>query len=96
MRRAWLRRRAADATFRPDKSFGLTFSDAYTTIEMRKATMLDNKIRPRRNDAAGSDASAKHSFPADGLVAQSRIAYESTPLPSNMSTTEIPAFWHLT
>jgi cyclase len=47
---------------------------------MRKATMLDNKIRPERNDAAGGDAFAKHSFPADGLVAQARTAYESTPL----------------
>ena len=42
--------------------------------------MLDNKIRPGRNDATRSDAFAKHSFPPDGLVAQSRIAYESTPL----------------
>jgi hypothetical protein len=47
---------------------------------MRKATMPDNKLRPRRNDAAGSDAFAKHSFPPDGLVAQARKAYESTPL----------------
>ena len=42
--------------------------------------MLDNKLRPGRGDAASSDAFAKHSFPPDGLVAQSRIAYESTPL----------------
>src|SRR5258708_8687150 len=42
--------------------------------------MLDNNPRPRRNDATSSDASAKHSFPPDGLVAQSRIAYDSTPL----------------
>jgi len=55
-------------------------SDAYTTIEKWKATMLDNKLGPRRNDTTGSDAFAKHSFPPDGLVAQSRIAYESTPL----------------
>jgi cyclase len=47
---------------------------------MRKATMLDNKLRPGRSDAANGDAFAKHSFPPDGLVAQSRIAYESTPL----------------
>jgi cyclase len=47
---------------------------------MRKATMLDNNLRARRNDAASSNAFAKHSFPPDGLVAQSRIAYESTPL----------------
>ena len=42
--------------------------------------MLDNKLSPRRNDATSSDAFAKHSFPPDGLAAQSRIAYESTPL----------------
>ena len=42
--------------------------------------MLDNKRKPRRNDATGSDALAKHSFPPDGLVAHSRIAYGSTPL----------------
>jgi glyoxylase-like metal-dependent hydrolase (beta-lactamase superfamily II) len=47
---------------------------------MRKATMLDNKLRWGRNDATSSDAYARHSFPPDGLVAQSRIAYESTPL----------------
>src|ERR1700730_14524079 len=47
---------------------------------MRKATMLDNKIRPGRNDATRSDGFATHSFPPDGLVAVSRIAYESTPL----------------
>ena len=42
--------------------------------------MLDNKLRPGRSDATGSDAFAKHSFPPDGLVAQSRMAYDSTPL----------------
>src|SRR5258707_8853335 len=47
---------------------------------MRKATMLDNKLRWGRNDATSGGAFAKHSFPPDGLVAQSRIAYESTPL----------------
>jgi hypothetical protein len=36
---------------------------------MRKATMLDDKLSPGRNDAAGSDALARHSFPPDGLVA---------------------------
>jgi cyclase len=79
MRRPWLRRRAPDATFIGDKGPRI-LSDAYTTIEMRKATMLDNKLRPGWNDVTSSDAFAKHSFPADGLVAQSRIAYESTPL----------------
>jgi cyclase len=47
---------------------------------MRKATMLDNKLRWGRSDATSSDAFARHSFPLDGLVAQSRMAYESTPL----------------
>ena len=42
--------------------------------------MLDNKFRPKMNNATGSDALANHSFPPDGLVAQSRTAYESTPL----------------
>ena len=42
--------------------------------------MFDDKLRPGRNDAAGSDGFARHSFPPDGLVAQSRVAYESTPL----------------
>jgi len=42
--------------------------------------MLDNKLRPGRNDATGGDAFAKHSFPPDGMVAQSRIDHESTPL----------------
>jgi len=46
---------------------------------MRKATMLDNNLRPRRNDATSGDAFAKHSFPPGGLVAQARTAYESTP-----------------
>jgi cyclase len=47
---------------------------------MRKATMLDNKLRWGRNEAAGSDGFARHSFAADGLIAQARTAYESTPL----------------
>jgi hypothetical protein len=47
---------------------------------MRKATMLDNNLRPRRNDATSGDAFANHSFPPGGLVAQARTAYESTPL----------------
>jgi hypothetical protein len=47
---------------------------------MRKATMLDDKLSPGRNDAPGSDAFVKHSFPPDGLVAQARLAYGSTPL----------------
>jgi cyclase len=47
---------------------------------MWKANMFDNKPRPSRNDATSSDAFAKHSFPPDGMVAQSRIAYESAPL----------------
>jgi len=42
--------------------------------------MFDNKLRPRGNDATGSDAFARHSFRPGGMVAQSRIAYESTPL----------------
>ena len=42
--------------------------------------MLDNNRRPRKNDAAGSDAFARHSFAADGLIAKARTAYESTPL----------------
>jgi cyclase len=42
--------------------------------------MFGNKLRPRGNDATSSDAFARHSFPPDGMVAQSRIAYESTPL----------------
>jgi cyclase len=38
-------------------------------------------LRPARTDAVtGRDGFAKHSFPADGLVAMSRIAYETTPL----------------
>jgi glyoxylase-like metal-dependent hydrolase (beta-lactamase superfamily II) len=47
---------------------------------MRKATVLDDNSRPRGNDAATSDAFARHNFPPGGLVAQARIAYESTPL----------------
>jgi cyclase len=42
--------------------------------------MFDNKPRPSRNDATSSDDFARHSFPPDGMVAQSRIAYESAPL----------------
>jgi cyclase len=42
--------------------------------------MFDNKPRPGSNGATRSDAFAKHSFPPDGLVAQARMAYESTPL----------------
>lgn len=42
--------------------------------------MLDSKLKPRRYNATGSNAFAEHSFPPDGLVAQSRLAYASTPL----------------
>jgi cyclase len=42
--------------------------------------MFDSKLRPGTNDATGGDAFARHSFPPDGLVAQSRAAYASTPL----------------
>jgi cyclase len=42
--------------------------------------MFDNKLRPGTNDATSGDAVAKQSFPPDGLVAQSRVAYASTPL----------------
>jgi cyclase len=42
--------------------------------------MFDNKPRPGRNGATSSDAFASHRFPADGLVAQARTAYGSTPL----------------
>ena len=42
--------------------------------------MFDSNLRPGRIDATGGDAFARHTFPAGGLVAQSRIAYESTPL----------------
>ena len=73
-------RRGRDYLRRRQKLRTSARSDAYTTIEKGKATMLDHKFRPGRNDATSSDAFAKHSFPSDGLVAQSRIAYESTPL----------------
>lgn len=42
--------------------------------------MFDSNLRPGRIDATGGDAFASHTFPAGGLVAQSRIAYEFTPL----------------
>lgn len=42
--------------------------------------MFNNKFRPGTNDATGGDAFARYSFPPDGLVAQSRAAYASTPL----------------
>jgi cyclase len=42
--------------------------------------MFDDKLRPGRNEATSSDAFARHSFPPDGMVAQARTAYESTPL----------------
>jgi hypothetical protein len=42
--------------------------------------MFDDKLRPKTNDATSGNAFAKHSFPPDGLVAQSRVAYASTPL----------------
>ena len=42
--------------------------------------MFDDKLSPGSNDASSGDAFARHSFPLDGLVAQSRAAYESTPL----------------
>ena len=38
--------------------------------------MFDSNLRPGRIDATGGDAFASHTFPAGGLVAQSRIAYE--------------------
>lgn len=42
--------------------------------------MFDSNLRPGRIDATGGDGFARHTFPPGGLVAQSRIAYESTPL----------------
>jgi cyclase len=51
---------------------------------MRKATMLDTPVNLSRpaamNKTVTRDGFPTHSFPKDGLVALSRIAYESTPL----------------
>src|ERR1700739_5018280 len=51
-------------------------------LETRKAKMIEQHVsRGRRHpDTANSDIFAEHSFPARGLVALSRIAYQRAPL----------------
>src|SRR5262245_43499438 len=60
--------------------------NAYTTIQREEATVLpqDNNLGgvppAKPNGTAKDDNFAKHSFPPDGLVALSRVAYQQTPL----------------
>jgi hypothetical protein len=68
-------------------------SNAYTTTKREEATVLpqDNNrslVPPAgANGTAKDDSFAKHSFPPDGLVALSRVAYQQTPLSTRKSGT---------
>jgi cyclase len=60
--------------------------DAYMTTKSEEATVLTQDTNlslvpsAEANDMANNDGFAKHSFPPNGLVALSRIAYQQTPL----------------
>ena len=73
-----------DDYFRATKASDYAFSDPYTTTDARKATMLNTTLSlpcpAGMNHTTDRDGFATHCFPPDGLVAESRIAYESTPL----------------
>jgi hypothetical protein len=83
-----------DANFRATKASATVFSDAYTTSDARKATMLNTTLSLLRpagmNHKTDRYGFATQSFPPDGLVAVSRIAYESTPLLSELRS----SCWH--
>lgn len=91
IRRSGLRRCLVDANIRATKASDFAFCDAYTTDDARKATVLNTSLSLLRlagmNHTTDRDGFATHSFPPDGLVAVSRIAYESTPL----LTAQIPS-----
>jgi hypothetical protein len=65
--------------------------NAYTTTKREEATVLPQDTNlslvppAAANDTTKDDSFAKHSFPPDGLVALSRVAYQQTPL----STSEV-------